>query len=56
MKIVVSWTEHDREYTIGVIPFLKAMGLDVDDELIIKTTKKLLEQEEMEPHAQPENQ
>jgi hypothetical protein len=52
MKIVVSWTEHDREYTMGVIPFLKAMGLDVDDELIIKTTKKLLEQEEMKPHAE----
>ena len=47
MKIVVSWEIHDREYTIGVIPFLKAMGIDVDDERITQTTKKLLEQEEM---------
>lgn len=52
MKIVVSWTEHDREYTIGVRPFLKAMGIDVDDEKITRTTKKLLEQEEMKPHAE----
>ena len=47
MVIVVSWTEHEREYTIGVIPFLKAMGIDVDDAQITETTKKLLEQEEM---------
>jgi len=51
MKIVVSWEIHDREYTIGVIPFLKAMGIDVDDATIEKTTKKLLEQEEMKPHG-----
>lgn len=51
MKIVVSWTEHEREYTIGITPFLKAMGIDVDDETIEKTTKKLLEQEEMQPHG-----
>jgi hypothetical protein len=51
MKIVVSWEIHDREYTIGVIPFLKAMGIDVDDERITQTTKKLLEQEEMKPHG-----
>ena len=52
MKIVVSWTEHDREYIIGVIPFLKAMGIDVDDEQITRTTKKLLEQEEMKPRGE----
>jgi hypothetical protein len=52
MKIVVSWTEHDREYIIGVIPFLKAMGIDVDDEQITQTTKKLLEQEEMKPRGE----
>jgi len=50
MKIVVSWQEHEREYTIGVIPFLKAMGVDVDDATIEQTTKKLLEQEDMELH------
>ena len=54
MKIVVSWTEHERQYSIGVIPFLKAMGIDVDNATIEKTTKKLLEQEEMEPHGNPE--
>lgn len=55
MKIIVSWEFHDREYTIGVIPFLKAMGIDVDDAQITETTKKLLEQEEMELHEQPED-
>jgi hypothetical protein len=56
MKIVVSWTEHERQYTIGVIPFLKAMGIDVDDATIKQTTKKLLEQEEMQLREQSENQ
>lgn len=54
MKIVVSWEKHDREYTIGVIPFLKALGIDVDDEKLIETTKKLLEQEELKPHGRTE--
>ncbi len=55
MKIIVSWTEHNRSYTMGIIPFLKAMGIDVDDETIIQTTKKLLEQEEMTPHGRAED-
>lgn len=55
MKIVVSWTEHEREYTIGVLPFLKAMGINVDNATIEKTTKKLLEQEEMKPHAKSQD-
>jgi len=55
MKIIVSWTEHERQYTIGVIPFLKAMGIDVDDATIKQTTKKLLEQEEMELHGESQD-
>lgn len=54
MKIIVSWSEHNRSYTIGVIPFLKALGIDVDDETLIETTKKLLEQEELKPHGRTE--
>lgn len=54
MQIVVSWTEHEREYTIGVIPFLRAMGIDVEDEQVIQTTKKLLEQEEMKLRGKSE--
>lgn len=55
MKIVVSWTEHDREYSIGIKRFLEAYGADVDDEKIKKTTRRLLEQQEMKPHGESQD-
>lgn len=47
MRVVISWTTHDRRYSIGVSEFLKEMGLDVSDEQIVATAKKLLEQREV---------
>lgn len=49
MKLTIAWTSHNRRYTIGVSEFLKAMGLEVSDEQIVATAKKLLEQNEVEP-------
>lgn len=48
MKLIIEWTTHSRRYTVGVSQFLKAMGLDVSDEQIVATAKKLLEQREVE--------
>lgn len=51
MIVIVKWLEHNREYEIGIQPFLKAMNIDADDEQIKRTIQKLLEQEEMTPHG-----
>lgn len=48
MIVLVKWTEHDRMYSMGLQPFLKKLGIDVDDATIAKTVKNLLEQEELE--------
>lgn len=48
MIVLVKWTEHDRQYTIGINKFLQRLGVDVDDAKIQQTIKKLLEQEEMD--------
>lgn len=47
MIVRVEWQEHDRVYTIGIQEFLKRLGLDVKNETIVNTIKKLLEQEDM---------
>lgn len=47
MIVLVKWTEHDRQYTIGINKFLDKLGVNVEDEKIQLTIKKLLEQEEM---------
>lgn len=46
MIVKVEWKEHNRSYTIGIKRFLHELGIDVNDEKLIATTKKLLEQEE----------
>jgi len=48
MIVLVRWQEHDRQYTIGLQQFLKKAGIDVKNEKIEATIKKLLEQEEMD--------
>jgi hypothetical protein len=46
MRVTISWTTHDRRYTIGLEQFLKTLGLDIKDEDIKAAAKKLLEQRE----------
>lgn len=53
MKLIIEWTTHSRRYTIGVFEFLKAMGLDVSDEQLVATAKKLLEQNEVKAENPP---
>lgn len=48
MIVLVKWAEHDRMYSMGLQPFLKKLGIDVDDAEIEQTIKTLLEQEELE--------
>jgi hypothetical protein len=47
MIVKVSWTSHDRVYTIGISRLFQLLDLDVSDEQIQLAIKKLLEQEEM---------
>lgn len=47
MIVLVKWSEHDRQYTIGISKFLEQLGVNVNDEQIKIVIKKLLEQEEM---------
>ena len=47
MIVKVEFEDHDRVYTIGIQSFLKKLKIDVKDEQIVRTIKKLLEQEEM---------
>lgn len=47
MIVKVSWTEHDRVYTIGINRLFELLKLDVSEEEIKQAIKKLLEQEEM---------
>lgn len=48
MIVKVSWTEHDRVYTIGISKLFNLLSLDITDEQIKSAIKKLLEQEEMQ--------
>lgn len=50
MLVIVKWTTHNRQYEIGIKPFLKSMGIDAEDKQIEQAVKKLLEQQEMTPH------
>ena len=47
MIVKVSWTSHDRVYTIGISRLFQLLKLEVSDENIQLAIKKLLEQEEM---------
>ena len=49
MKVVISWTEHSRMYTIGVKQFLVALGVETTEEKIKAAAIKLLEQNEAAP-------
>jgi hypothetical protein len=51
MLVIVKWYEHNRQYEIGIKPFLKSMAIDVEDKQIEQAVKKLLEQQEMKPHG-----
>lgn len=47
MIVLVKWTAHNRQYSIGLQEFLKQLDIDVKNEKIEATVKRLLEQEEM---------
>lgn len=47
MRVTISWTTHDRKYTIGLVEFLKQMGIVVDDEEVKAAARKLLEQNQV---------
>lgn len=47
MRVTISWTTHDRKYTIGLVEFLKQMGIVVDDAQVKAAARKLLEQNEV---------
>lgn len=51
MIVLVKWQEHDRQYSIGLKQFLDKLGVDVKNEKIEATIKKLLEQQELKPHV-----
>ncbi len=53
MRLTISWTNHDRKYTIGVVEFLKNMGIEVSDDQLKATAKKLLEQRAVQDETSP---
>ena len=42
MIVKVEWKAHNRTYSIGIIPFLKMLGYDVDEKTINKIVKEYL--------------
>ena len=55
MIVLVKWTTHNRQYSIGLQEFLKQLDIDVDNAKIELTVKKLLEQQEFKPYVDPEH-
>lgn len=51
MKVVISWSSHQRMYTIGVKQFLAALNVEKTEEEITAAARWLLEQEEAKPHV-----
>lgn len=49
MRVSVSWTNHNRRYTIDLQHFLKQIGIEVSEDQLKAAARKLLEQNEMEP-------
>lgn len=49
MKVTLSWSTHNRRYTIGLKEFLATMGVDATEAQIKAAARKLLEQEEVKP-------
>lgn len=48
MIVKVSWTQHNRQYSIDLQAFLQTMGIDVTDAQLKNAVVKLLEQNEMQ--------
>lgn len=44
MRVTISWTTHDRKYTVDLLEFLATMGIDSSESEIKAAAKKLLEQ------------
>lgn len=47
MRVFVSWSNHNRRYSIDLVEFLKVMELNVDEAQIKAAARKLLEQNEL---------
>jgi hypothetical protein len=52
MIVLVKWKNHDRVYTMGIGPFLKHLGVNVDDAKLKTTIKHLLEQQELKDDSE----
>lgn len=48
MRVFVSWQNHNRRYSIDLEYFLKQMDINVTDDQLKATARKLLEQNEMD--------
>lgn len=48
MRVTISWTTHNRRYTIGLVEFLKHLNIQVTEQDLKEAAKKLLEQNEVQ--------
>jgi hypothetical protein len=44
MRLTISWTTHNRRYSINLVEFLKVAGIVVSEDELKAAAKKLLEQ------------
>lgn len=40
--VKIQWTEHNREYSIGIMHFLKELGLEATEDEILRVVKDFL--------------
>lgn len=48
IQVKVEWTDSKNKYTIGLRAFLKQMQIDVSDEDIKKTVRRLASKDELQ--------
>lgn len=49
MRVFISWTTHDRKYSVDLLEFLATMGIQSTEDEIRAAARKLLEQNEATP-------
>jgi len=40
--VKIAWVVHNRQYEVGIIPFLKELGIDVTQQEVLTTVNKFL--------------
>lgn len=43
--VKISWVVHNRQYEVGIIPFLKKLGVNVTQQDVLVATKKILSEQ-----------